>query len=237
MLLVVGLLAGISTTLGGLLAIRFKDKLHIILGFSAGAVVGVALFELLPEAIELGEANYSISTITALVAVGFLAYTFMDRWLLLHGHTDTCEQTTHHGEFGAASLILHSTLDGIAIGLAFHISESIGIAIAIAVLTHDFSDGINTVGIVLRQKGQLSKVYLWLALDALAPLIGIGLTYLVDFSESGLGVVLAIFTGFFLSIGASDLVPESHHAHPKIVTTLMTMLGALTIFVVSQFAV
>ena len=40
-----------ATLLGGLFALRFKDKLHLILGFSAGAVIGLAFFDLLPEAI------------------------------------------------------------------------------------------------------------------------------------------------------------------------------------------
>jgi zinc transporter ZupT len=43
----------VFTFLGGLFALRFKDKLHLILGFSAGAVIGVAFFDLIPEALTL----------------------------------------------------------------------------------------------------------------------------------------------------------------------------------------
>jgi zinc transporter ZupT len=46
-----------------------------------------------------------------------------------------------------------------------------------------------------------------------------------------LGLALAAFAGFFLYIGASDLVPESYHDHPKGLTTAMTILGAATMFV------
>ena len=53
----------ISTALGGLFAIKLKDKLHLILGFSAGAVLGVALFDLLPEAIDLTNGTYSIQNL------------------------------------------------------------------------------------------------------------------------------------------------------------------------------
>jgi ZIP family zinc transporter len=51
-----------------------------------------------------------------------------------------------------------------------------------------------------------------------------------------LAVVLALFCGFFLYIGASDLVPESHHGHPKFFTTIMTLLGAATLYAVIRFA-
>ena len=42
----------------------------------------------------------------------------------------------------------------------------------------------------------------------------------------GFGLALALFGGFFLYIGASDLIPESYHAHPKFLTTAMTLMGA-----------
>jgi len=48
--------------------------------------------------------------------------------------------------------------------------------------------------------------------------------------EEGLSIVLAVFSGFFLYIGASDLIPESHHAHPKFLTTVMTLLGAAVLY-------
>jgi ZIP family zinc transporter len=51
-----------------------------------------------------------------------------------------------------------------------------------------------------------------------------------------MGVALAIFAGFFLYIGASDLIPESHHAHPKFYTTFMTLLGAGVIYLSVRIA-
>ena len=51
--LLIGLATFMSTLLGGLFALRYRDKLHLILGFSAGAVMGVAFFDLLPEAFSL----------------------------------------------------------------------------------------------------------------------------------------------------------------------------------------
>ena len=77
----------ISTFLGGMFALRFKDKLHLILGFSAGAIMGVAFFDLLPEAISLGSKNYNVSYITSIIALGFIVYTILDRFIFFHSHS------------------------------------------------------------------------------------------------------------------------------------------------------
>ena len=144
----------VSTFIGGLLTLRFKDKLHLILGFSAGAIIGVAFFDLLPEAIELASSNYEISSITACVALGFVVFMIIDRFIAPHNHNDEhCENENHRGRLGAGSLSAHSLLDGIAVGLAFQVSSAVGIVIAIAVLMHNFSDGINTVGFILKNGG------------------------------------------------------------------------------------
>ena len=73
-------------------------------------------------------------------------------------------------------------------------------------------------------------------IDAIAPVIGIASTAFFTVPESSLGLLLALFAGFFLYIGASDLIPESHHAHPKRITTIMTALGIAVMYVVIKVA-
>ena len=131
---------------------------------------------------------------------------------------------------GAGSLSVHSLFDGIAIGLAFKISESIGVFVAVAVITHDFSDGLNTVVIVLRNKGKTSDAFKWLLADSIAPVIGVVSTLFFKLSESAFALILALLSGFFFYIGASDLLPESQHEHPSVGTTLMTILGMAVIY-------
>jgi ZIP family zinc transporter len=72
--------------------------------------------------------------------------------------------------------------------------------------------------------------------DAAAPVLGAGSTLLFTVPESWLGAILALFAGFFLYIGASDLIPESHHGHPRFLTTAMTLLGALVLFIAIKLA-
>jgi ZIP family zinc transporter len=222
------------TFAGGLFALRLKDKLHLVLGFSAGAVIGVAFFDLLPEALELGRKYQSASELLAWSALGFLFYLLLDRVILFHaqashsGHENS--QAVLRGTLGAVSLSTHSFLDGIAIGLAFHASTAVGAVVAIAVLTHDFSDGINTTNVILKNGGTRRQALRWLLTDALAPVAGIISTVFMTIPEAVSGIVLAVFAGFFLYIGASDLIPESQHAHPKLLTTVMTLLGAAVLY-------
>ncbi len=227
----------VATFLGGVFALRFKDQLHLVLGFSAGAIIGVAFFDLLPEAIELGSKNYSVTYITSIVALGFIAYTILDRFIFFHSHgADEHDHgmaekhLNNRGILGAGSLSVHSFLDGAAIGLAFQVSAAVGMIVAIAVLVHDFSDGINTINIILKNSGTRAQAFRWLLIDAIAPVLGVVSTLFFSVPESGLGIILAIFSGFFLYIGASDLLPESHHSHPTAWTTFATVVGVIVLY-------
>ena len=225
-----------ATMLGGFFAMRFRDRLHLILGFSAGAVVAVALFDLLPEAMSFG-AIYSPATISLFIAGGFLTYLVFDRLILIHPHDHGEEHEHDHdaeppmrGIAGALTLSAHSFFDGVAIGVGFQASPVVGLVIAAAVIAHDFSDGINTVSFIIRSGGTWRKALPWLLVDAVAPVLGAMSTLVFRIPAANIGPVLAVFAGSFLYLGASDLIPESHHQHPRAATTIMTLLGAAVIF-------
>jgi ZIP family zinc transporter len=237
--LLLGGAAFCATMLGGSLALRLRDKLHIILGFSAGAVIAVAFFDLLPEALALGGKSHDISTIVSLTALGFLVYLVLDRLILLHSHAhehDHEPAAETRGYVQAGSLSVHSFLDGVAIGLSFQVSAAAGAVVAAAVLAHDFSDGINTVSVVVGNGGERNKALWWLLIDAIAPVVGVIATLFFAVSAESLGLLLAVFAGFFLYIGASDLIPESFHQHPKFMTTTMTVLGVGVLYLAIHFA-
>lgn len=227
----------LMTLLGGLFALRLQDRLHLILGFSAGAVIGVAFFDLIPEAAELVGGRGSTAFVFVIVALGFVAYMVLDRTIAPHGHKgERTERLWQRGALGAMSLSLHSFLDGFAIGLAFQVSTSVGAIVAAAVLAHDFSDGINTVGVVLNRHGGNRLALGWLIVDAVAPVIGAATTLVLNFRESMLGWCLALFAGFFIYISASDLLPESYHDHPTVWTTAMTILGMAVVYTAVSLA-
>lgn len=241
MIFILGLAAVLATFLGGLVAIKYTDKLHITLGFSAGAIIGVAFFDLIPEALELAGADFETSTVTSIIALGFVIFMILDRFIFLHSHHTDHEieighdhipktNTQRRGLLGAGSLSIHSFLDGVAIGLAFQVSLTVGIVVAIAVLMHDFSDGMNTANMILKNGGSKKTALKWLAVDSVAPLLGVISTLFFTVPASILGLILAVFAGFFIYIGASDLLPESHHTHPTVWTTVSTILGMTVLY-------
>lgn len=228
-LTIIAVAAFLATMAGGSLALKLRDRMHLILGFSAGAVIAVAFFDLMPEALDLGK-SYGTHMVLGVVALGFMLYLLLDRLLLLHDHSHEGAHEASRGTIRAGSLSLHSFLDGIGIGLAFQVNAAVGLIVAAAVLAHDFSDGINTVSVVVRHGGSYKRAMRWLLVDAIAPVLGILATLLFGVTDENLGLLLALFAGFFLYIGASDLIPESHHAHPTFWTTAATILGALVLF-------
>lgn len=238
MLIILGIATFVSVFLGGLLALKLVRHLHLILGFSAGAILSVAFFDLIPESIEIASASYELVSITGVMALGFLGYMILDRTFLAHGHHHEAGEggKSHRGTLGAASLSAHTFLDGLGVGLAFQVSPELGAIVTAAVLTHTFADGINVVNIIKKNGGSTNEAYRWLFTDALAPSLGIAVASLLTVSESSIGLLLALFSGIFLYIGASDLLPESYHAYPKKLTTIMTVLGMSVLFIVIKLA-
>jgi len=227
----------ISVVLGGTFALKFKDKLHLILGFSAGSVIGVAFLDLLPEAFNSGKVFYQADMIALFIVIGFLIYTILDRLLTAHAHhEEECENNNHKGLLGAGSISLHSLIDGLVVGLSFQVSSAIGITLAVAIIAHAFSDGINTVNMIFRSGGNVDKARSWLLLDSITPAVGIFLSVFISIPANIFPVLISIFCGLFIYLGTSDLLPESHHGHPKIWTTISTILGITLIFVVTKIA-
>jgi len=221
----------VSTLSGGLFALRFQDRLHLILGFSAGSVLGVAFFDLLPEAIVLGQGP--VSTTTSIVALGFFIYLAMNRTLFANSRSEEPHEF-RRGYLRATTLVIHSYMDGVAIGVAFQISPQIGLVVALGVLCHDFSDGINTIQLVSGHGISRNARLLWLFIDAIAPIAGAVSTLFVSIPQQEFGRILALLCGFFLYIGAADLLPESEHAHPTRLTTAATFLGVGLLYAVAK---
>lgn len=229
----------VSTLAGGFFGIKYKARLHLIISFTAGVLVAVAFFDIIPEMFGIIQEK-SLGFTPAMVAVvlGFLVIHTLEKLAVIHsGHEGEYADHKHPlvGYVGASGLAFHSLLDGIGIGLGFHVSPHVGLLIAIAVIAHDFSDGLNTVSLMLLNKNTVRKSIKFLLLDAVTPLIGIGATYLFHIPEQWLVIYLGFFAGFLLYIGASELLPEAHSHHSSVKIIGLTVLGALFIFVVTRF--
>ena len=234
----VALAAVLSTALGGMFALRYRDHLHHILGFTAGVIVGVVLFDVLPEIDSLSASTgLGFRSVMIALAASFLFFHGMEKWLLVHNAHEHEYAGHHHPNVGLASALAlagHSLTDGIAIGLAFQVDNGVGIAVAIAVIGHDFADGLNTVSLMLSHGNSPRRARALLALDALTPVIGAALTLLFTVPDRGLLIYLGVFAGFLLYIGASDILPEAHAEHPSLATLSLTVAGAALMYGVTE---
>jgi len=233
----------VSTLGGGLFALKFRDRLHYLLSFTAGVLLGLVCFELLPEVFELAQLR-GLDASAAMVAlvVGFLLFHSLEKFVLVH-HAHEADYAPHRhpqvGVLSALALVGHSLLDGVGIGLALQASQAAGVAVAIAVIAHDFCDGLNTVGLMLSHHNSARRAAVMLGLDALAPVLGAAATLVFSVPPSALLLYLGFFAGFLLYIGVSDILPEAHSgARPATAIRLITLtaLGSAFIYVVARVA-
>jgi ZIP family zinc transporter len=228
-----------STLLGGLFAVKFKDKLHLIMAFTAGVLLGVVSFDIFPEIIAQVNENHIKSTEPMLALVfGFLLFHILEKIVVIHhAHEEDYARHKHPevGMFSALALIGHSFMDGIGIGLGFQINPSVGILVAIAVISHDFTDGMNTITLMLSNNNSLGKSKIFLLLDSFAPVLG-ALSTLFFIVPPHFSVwYLGFFAGFLLYIGASDILPEAHSQRSSLKLLGLTVLGVFSVFLVTRF--
>ncbi len=237
--MLLALLTVVSTALGGLFALRHRERLSRIFGFTAGVILGVVVFDILPEISDLShKTGVPFTTPMIALAAGFLLFHGIEKLLLVHSvHEHKYAGHQHVASVGVASalaLVGHSLTDGIAIGLALQVSTSVGVAVALAVIGHDFADGLNTVSLMLRHGNDARRAALMLLLDAVAPLIGAALTLLLHVPDKGLLIYLGAFAGFLLYICGSDILPEAHAEHPSLATYALTVVGVGLMYVVVE---
>lgn len=237
-IIVFAALTFVSTFLGGIFAIKFKEKLHYIMAFSAGVLMGVVSFDVLPEIIEqIRIYDFEPNNVMIALVLGFLVFHILEKSVLIqHCHDESCQEHKHPhvGVLSAMALTGHSFIDGIGIGLAFQINLATGILIAIAVMSHAFTDGINSMTLMLVNKNTTKKSKIFLLIHSLAPVLGILSTLFFKVPPYFLVLYLGFFAGFLLYIGASDILPEAHSKKSSYKLMGLTILGVLFIFIVSR---
>lgn len=210
------------------------------MGYTAGVLLGVVAFDLLPEISKINNNLHSDITRSMIaLVVGFLLFHVIEKMILLHNAHERQYGAHVHPHVGLASAVAlsgHSFLDGVGIGLGFQVNNSVGIAVAVAVIAHDFSDGLNTVILMLANKNNQRRALDLLFIDALAPVLGAASTLLFTLPNSWLAVYLGFFAGFLLYIGASDILPQAHSRGSSRLTIGLTIIGTIFMFVVTRFA-
>jgi ZIP family zinc transporter len=224
-----------STLAGGITALRWPGRPQALMALAGGVVLAAAFFDLLPEAIQqAGEIDMSVSVPLSLALVGYLVFHLFDRFV--HRHLEESEGgRSAAGLIGAGGFVLHSFFDGLAIGLGFQISAGVGVIVAVAVLGHDFSDGLNTVSYMAAHH-QPARRSLWMLIaDALTPLVGALIAALTPVPNSVFPLAIGFFSGLFIFAAATRLLPGTVSLG-YLLSSLLTVGGAMAMLLVSRIA-
>ncbi|MFJ2833338.1 ZIP family metal transporter [Streptomyces sp. NPDC087263] len=241
MAVLVALGAFLMTLAGGWTAQRVTDRRHLVLGLAGGLMLGVVGLDLLPEALHAaGEEVFGVPAALLLFVAGFLLAHLVERLLAArqaaHGGEEKEGRAPEVGLTAAAAMVGHSVMDGVAIGAAFQVGGGMGLAVALAVIAHDFADGFNTYTITSLYGNDRRKAIMMLVADAAAPVVGAASTLFVTIPEQLLGCYLGLFGGVLLYLAAAEILPEAHHEHPARSTLLCTVAGAAFIWLVVGLA-
>ena len=235
------LLMFLAAVLGGLFAIKHHNtRFNHILGLTAGIILGVIAFDVLPEMFEIVH-EFELDPIWVMVTlvVGFLGFHIAEKMLLIHHQHETQYGKHRHPQVGVLSALAiggHSLLDGVGIGLAFQVNPAVGVAVSIALIAHRFADGLNTATLMLAHKNSKSRALKLVLLNGALPLVGALSTLFFTLPEEFLAYYLAFFAGFLLYIGASDILPQAHDEKSDRTTIVLTVVGVAVMFVVTQLA-
>lgn len=229
-----------STLAGGYAALRLRHRLHALMALAAGVVVATAIVDLLPEAFELVGEGGTLGVGIAAVS-GFIGFSFLEAFLHQssfehagapgHDHSEDDEHLAAVAPAASArraqngtgiigllppiSLVIHSAMDGLMIGFAFQAGNDVGLIVLLAVLAHDFADGMNVATVALEAARGTGLAIAFVFIDAIAAPVGGFISTLIAIDDSMLGLLLATFAGVFLAIGAGHLLPESQHRDPR----------------------
>ncbi|MEZ0090282.1 ZIP family metal transporter [Streptacidiphilus sp. EB129] len=254
--------AFLMTLIGGLVAGKVGDRRHLVLGLAAGLMLGVVGFDLLPEAIDAAPGKlFGVPQGLLMFVLGFLVLHVVERSVAIHraheseyaahrhGHQHTPAtrpagaavghthgRSENLGLAAASALCLHSVMDGFAIGAAFQVGTRFGAVVAIAVIAHDFADGFNTYTITRLYGNDRRRALILLGCDAVAPVLGAGITLLFTIPEHVVGLYLGFFSGFLMYLATSDILPEAHSPHPSRSTLFCTLAGTAFMWLVIGLA-
>jgi len=230
-------ITAIATSAGGYLAIKSRDRLHLVLGLSAGLLLGLVAFDLLPEVFELNTNTFgNVPVVSVAFVAGFLALHFAEQIFGSHepAESDYGHEHDHSvniaGTLGALAMGGHVFLDGVALGLAFKVSDALGFAVFIAILSHAFSDGLNTVSLLIKSGHWTKRAIMLLGLDAIMRISGAALGSYVIISDPTLAIYLAMFAGFVIYLATSHILPEAHSRHPSKLTMVATVIGVVAMW-------
>jgi len=179
-----------------------------LVSYAVGALLGVALLELLPEALTLVDAP----TVFGTLLVGILVFFILEKLVLIrHCHTDSCQV---HGATAALVIIgdaFHNFIDGAIICTAVLSSVPLGINTAIAVAAHEIPQEVGDVAILLGAGYSRRRALILNIASGGSGILGALVAFAaVRVVPAIRPFVLAFSSASLLYIAMSDLIPDLH---------------------------
>jgi zinc and cadmium transporter len=214
-----------------LVPVKLRERLvPWLVSYAVGALLGVALLELLPQAL----ASLEPRRVFATLLVGILSFFVLEKFAIWrHCHTHECDV---HGS--SAPLVLfgdaaHNFVDGAVIGAAAMTSVPLAVSTAIAVFAHEIPHEVGDFAILLHAGYSRQRALMANAMAAGAGVLGaiFSLVFL-DRLPMLEPYVLAIATASFLYVAMSDLIPDLHRGtfdDNPIRQVLLVSAGILTV--------
>jgi zinc and cadmium transporter len=206
-----------------------------LLSYAVGALLGVSLLALLPEALE------GVAPVSALgtLLVGILTFFVLEKLVLLrHCHTNECKV---HGATAPLVLIgsaFHNFIDGAIICTAVLASVPLGVNTALAVAAHEIPQEVGDVAVLLAAGYSRRRALVLNVVSGASGLAGALIAYAtVGLVPNIRPFVLAFSAASLLYVAMSDLIPDLHRGQsdPNAVRQVMLILaGILSVSLVEQ---
>jgi zinc transporter ZupT len=223
-----------ATISAGILIKKLQNKIGVVCAFAAGFFIALAVFDLLPDVLVLAPpAQISLVKLLLTGTVGFAALFASDRgFSRFHSSNRKLTKRTRYPRVGllsTAEFCSHGFLEGIAIGVSFQLQFALGIFVAVAVVAHDFCDGVSTLALMLNSGNTPKSSIAMLFVDALAPVLGVATTLFVVLPNYVLVYALSFLVGSFLYMGGGSLLPDAYHMNRPKITAIFFATGFLLI--------
>jgi ZIP family zinc transporter len=224
--LVASLAAFLVTLLSGLGALVLRRHKSVVFASCAGALLGGAVFFLLPDAFHFFEESASTlpsHVVWAVAALGFGAF------YALETGRHAKESARIAGLGGVLGLAVHSFIDGVIIGEGFRAGGDTALVLAVAVMLHRLADGASAVGVMLGTEHGVHQTAIMLLITALAPVAGALAASFFSLPAFFLSLLLSFFSGMLLYLGAKHLLPEARRAAESSVTVPASFAAGLAV--------
>ncbi|MFT4244643.1 MAG: zinc transporter ZupT [Candidatus Woesearchaeota archaeon] len=236
--LVITLVAAISTGIGSLIPIFFKNFNRKILIFSLGLAAGVMIFisfgELLPEAVE--DIGMTKAFVAFFIGVGFMM--LLD-FLIPHKYIEEehfkkdneNKKIKRAGLLVALGVAIHNLPEGIAVFMSSVIDIELGIALAVAIAVHNIPEGIAISAPIYYSTKSRAKAFWYSFLSGMAQPLGavIAAIFFINFMTPViLAYTLAFVAGIMIFISFDEILPitfkDSGEEHLSITGLFIGML-------------